>query len=87
MNIRMILNELKAERCRLDRAIAALEKIALASQKKRKSARSAQRRTQAGRLLPKKLAKKQPVQELQGKLLLFRKPRRARSKPSRAEEA
>jgi hypothetical protein len=80
VNIRTILAELKAERSRLNRAIAALEGLAAANQKAKKSRRvTAQRRADA--LLP------APKQE-RGQLLVFRKPKASvRSKPSKAEEA
>lgn len=80
MNIRMILAELKAERSRLNRAIAALERLAAANQKAKKSRRaSAQRRRNALSSIP---------GDRRGQLLMFQKPRRsARVKSSKAEEA
>jgi hypothetical protein len=80
VNIARILAELKAERSRLDRAIAALEKLALAAQKRKKAAPStpAQRRARKGLKLPPKE---------RGKLIVFRKLRKSGSKPAQAEEA
>ncbi len=87
MNIPGILAELKAERRRLNRAIAALEKLVYTAPKERRSSHSgiAPRRKKAG--TPPAL-KDQRSKEQRGKLLLFRKPRkRVRSKSSQAEEA
>ena len=80
VNIRTILAELKAERSRLNRAIAALERLAAANQKAKKSRRaSAQRRRDALSSAP---------AEKRGQVLMFRKIRRsAPAKPSKAEEA
>jgi septal ring factor EnvC (AmiA/AmiB activator) len=80
VNIRTILAELKAERSRLNRAIAALERLVAANQKAKKSPRaSAQRRRDALSSAP---------AEKRGQLLMFRKIRRsAPAKPSKAEEA
>jgi septal ring factor EnvC (AmiA/AmiB activator) len=80
VNIRTILAELKAERSRLNRAIAALERLAAANQRARKSRRvAAQRRRDALASAP---------GEKRGQLLMFRKLRRStRVKPSKAEEA
>jgi hypothetical protein len=80
VNIRTILAELKAERSRLNRAIAALERLAAANQKAKKSRRaSAPRRRDALSSAP---------AEKRGKLLIFRKLRRSTpAKPSKAEEA
>ena len=80
MKIRKILAELKAERSRLNRAIAALERVAAANQKAKKSRRaSAQRRRDALSSAP---------AEKRGKLLMFRKLRRTGlAKPSKVGEA
>jgi len=80
VNIRTILAELKAERSRLNRAIVALERLAAANQKAKKSRRAfVQRRGDAVLSAPK---------EKRGQLLMFRKLRTSvRSKPSKAEEA
>ncbi len=87
MNIPGILAELKADRRRLDRAIAALEKLVSTASKEKRSAHSgsAPRRKQAGTPA---VLKDQRSKEQRGKLLLFRKPRkRVRPKSSQAEEA
>jgi hypothetical protein len=80
VNIRTILAELKAERSRLNRAIAALERLAAANQKAKKSCRApAPRRREA-------LSSAPGVKR--GQLLMFRKPRSSTpAKPSKAEEA
>ena len=80
VNIRTILAEVKAERSRLNRAIAALERLAAAKQKAKKSGRAlAQRRRDALSSAP---------GEIRGQLLMFRKPRKITlAKPSKAEEA
>jgi hypothetical protein len=87
LNIPRILAELKAERRRLNRAIAALEKLVYLPQKEKRSARTgeAPRRKRPGTPPP---LKDQRRKEQRGKLLLFRKPRKSvRSKSSQAEEA
>jgi len=80
VNIRMVLAELKAERSRLNRAIAALERLASANRKAKKARRvAAQRRRDALSSAP---------GEKRGQLLMFRKLRRnTLAKPSKAEEA
>ena len=79
VNIRKILAELKAERSRLNRAIVVLEKLQPAIQKERGSRRpSEQRRRDSVSSAPR---------ERRGELLMFRKPKVSRSKPSKAEEA
>jgi hypothetical protein len=87
LNIPRILAQLKAERRRLNRAIAALEKLVYIAQKEKRPTRSgnAPRRRQPGNPPP---LKDQRSKEQRGKLLLFRKPRKSvRSKSSQAEEA
>ena len=83
MNIAKILAELKAERSRLDRAIAALEKLAFATQRKTKRSTLAappQRRSKTGAAFS--------PQHQRGKVILFRRLRKSgRSKGSQAEEA
>jgi hypothetical protein len=82
VKIARILAELKAERQRLNRAIAALEKLAFAARSEKRSALStpAPRRDHKRTKLP---PKGQP-----GKVILFRKLRKSgRSKGSQAEEA
>jgi hypothetical protein len=80
VNIARILAELKAERSRLDRAIAALEKLAFAAQKKRKRAARSTRRSKTGTTPSSK--------DQRGKVILFRKLRKSgNSKGSQAEEA
>ena len=82
LNIQRILAELRMERRRLERAIAALEKIAPSPKKSYRPV--AERRSQGARTI----IKDRPGHDRQGKLLLFRKPQRTgRPKPSRAEEA
>jgi hypothetical protein len=80
VNIRRILAELKSERSRLNRAIVALERLAAANRKGKKSRRaSVQRRRDALSSAP---------GEKRGQLLMFRKVRTStRAKPSKAEEA
>ena len=76
MNVRKILIELKAERDRLNRAIAALEKLA----PQRKS-RPVSGRRMADNPTPAPKKKR-------GQLLVFRKPKvSVRSRTSKAEEA
>lgn len=76
MNVRKILIELKAERARLNRAIAALEK--LAPQKKSRPV-SGSRMADTPTAAPK---------QRRGQLLAFRKPKASvRSRTSNAEEA
>jgi len=87
LNIPGILAELKADRRRLNRAIAALEKLVYTAPKEKRSSHSssAPGRKQTG--TPHAL-KDQPSKQQRGKLLLFPKPRkRVRSKSSQAEEA
>ena len=83
MKIPRILAELKAERSRLDRAIAALEKLASAAQRKTKRsalAAPAQRRSKTGTAFS--------PQHQPGNVILFRRLRKSgRSKGSQAEEA
>jgi hypothetical protein len=80
VNIRTILAELKAERSRLNRAIAALERLAVANRKAKKSRRASPPR--------RKDALSSAPGEMRGQLLMFRKLRRiAPAKASRAEEA
>lgn len=86
MNIPGILAELKAERRRLQRAIAALEKLVYTAQKEKKLSYpgAAPRKKQAGT----PAHQEQRSKEQRGKLLLFRKARKSvRSKSSQAEEA
>jgi hypothetical protein len=87
LNIPRILAELKAERRRLNRAIVALEKLTYLPPKGKRSSRSGTkpRRTQPGASL---LFKDQRRKDQQGKLLMFRKPRKnGRSRSSQAEQA
>ena len=80
MNIRTILAELKAERSRLNRAIAALERLAAANQKAKKSRRASARR--------RRIALSSAPKEKRGQLLMFRRLKATvDSKPSKAEEA
>jgi hypothetical protein len=79
VNIRKILAELKAERSRLNRAIAVLEKLQAATQKEKGSRRATERR-RGEALSP------API-ERRGEVLMFRKLKVSRSKPSKAEEA
>jgi hypothetical protein len=79
------LSELEAERRRIDRAIIALQKIVRTGRKEKRSTRLAGKRRPAQ---PRTLKiKDHNLQHSRGKLLLFRKPRKMRSKPSHAEEA
>ena len=79
MNIRKILAELKAERSRLNRAIVVLERLQTATQKEKGSRRATeQRRREALSSAPR---------EKRGELLMFRKPKVSRCKPSKVEEA
>jgi len=87
LNIPGILAELKADRRRLNRAIAALEKLVYTPPKEKRSSHSSSALDgkQAG--TPPAL-KDQPSKEQRGKLLLFPKSRkRVRSKSSQVEEA
>ena len=87
MNIPGILAELKAERRRLNRAIAALEKLVYTAQKEKRSSHpgAAPRKKQAETPPP---LREPGSREQRGKLLLFRKARkRVSSKSSQAEEA
>jgi hypothetical protein len=72
LNIPRILAELKAERRRLNRAIAALEKLAYIAPKEKRSAhsRNAPRTRQAGPPPPLRNQRRK-----EGTLLLFRKSR------------
>jgi hypothetical protein len=92
LNIPRILAELKAERRRLNRAIAALEKLTYLPQKEKRSSRSGStlRRTQPGTSLSSKDrgGEDQPGKNQRGNLLMFRKPRKnAHPRTSHAEEA
>jgi hypothetical protein len=86
LNIPRILAELKAQRRRLNRAIAALEKLNYPQKEKRSSRPdNTPRRTQ-----PRTSASSKDLRDKdqRGKLLLFRKPRKnARPRTSQAEEA
>jgi hypothetical protein len=87
LNIPRILAELKAERRRLNRAIAALQKLTYLPQKERRSSRSG---STPGRTQPETSlsSKDRGGKDQRAKVLVFRKSRKnARPQSSQAEEA
>jgi hypothetical protein len=64
LNIRQVLNELKSQRRQLDKAIAALERVAIARKPRQKTQSAAAQSSKTDR----------------GKLLLFKPPRTSKAK-------